>query len=255
MRIETVIWTSLWLLVATAALATQAQAWPANSGGGVPIAEAQKNDTGSYFTIEGVVRSSSQSRFFTVQDRTGKMIVVIPQYITREQGVPESGERIRVFGKYDHKKLDATVKGMRVTRLTRLGRMAGAKGDPSPNQAPIPNGAKASTPPAAAFPRDSDASIIQPTAAADLKERLRAKRIEFAEAKKGAEAAGAEYADALYAAGDGPVDSDVQGKLREAEAKMASVADSILPLLDEAREAGIPNDLIQLYQRSTGISN
>ena len=255
MRIEAIIWMSLWSLVAAAAIATQAQAAPEHPGGGT-ISEAQKNaDTGSYFAIEGVVRSSRQNRFFTVQDRTGEMVVVIPEYITREQGVPESGERVRVFGKYDHKKLDATVKGMRVTRLTRLGRMAGAKGDPAPNQAPIPNGSRASTPPAAAFLRDSDASIIQPTAAADLKERLRAKRIEFAAAKKEAEAAGVEYADALYAAGDGPVDADIQGKLREAEAKMASVADSILPLLDEAREAGIPNDLIQLYQRSTGISN
>ena len=217
----------------------------------MPIAEARENaDTGDYFSIEGIVVSNRQNRFFTIQDRSGEMVVVIPEYITREQGVPKNNERVRVSGKYDQKKLDTSVKGMRVIRLHRFGSMGGAKGDPSPSLAPIRS---TETSPAAPW-RESGATVFRPTAPAELKERMRAKRIEFGVAKKEVEAAASIYADALYAAGDGPVDPAVQDRLEQAEARMGEIVDSLSPLLDEARAAGISDDLISLYKQSAGMS-
>ena len=83
------IWIAVWTSVAVAGVLTGAQAWPAKSGGEIPIADARKYaDTGDYLTVEGVVVSSSQNRVFTIRDESGEMVVVIPQYIIRDQGVP-----------------------------------------------------------------------------------------------------------------------------------------------------------------------
>ena len=83
-------WTAVWGLFAIALVSSGAHAWPASKGGGIPIAEAQKYaDTGDYFSIEGIVVDSRQSRIFTIEDASAEMLVVIPEYITREKGVPE----------------------------------------------------------------------------------------------------------------------------------------------------------------------
>ena len=62
------------------------------------------------------------------------------------------------------------------------------------------------------------------------------------------------YADALYAAGDGPVDAAVQDRLRQAEARVDEIMVSIPALINEARAAGISEDLIDLYKQSAGMS-
>lgn len=249
------IWTAVWAIGAIAGVLSEAHAWPAATSGGMSIAEAREHaDTGDYFSIGGVVVSSSQNRVFTIRDQTGEMLVVIPQYITRETGIPQAHERVVVRGKYDNKKLDASVKGMRVTHLSRLGRVDGHKGKPSPAAHAVTVTGSGAASPAGAFLNESSATTYQPTASADLKERLRAKRLEFGTAKADAEAVASLYADALYAAGDGPVDSEIQGRLQRAEARVAAILASLPPLIDEARAAGVSQDLLELYKQSAGMS-
>jgi uncharacterized protein YdeI (BOF family) len=162
---RTGIWTAVWAIGVVAFVLGEAHAWPAITGGGTPIAEAQQNaDTGDYFSIEGMVVSNSQNRVFTIRDDSGEMLVVIPEYLTREKGVPDNNERVRVSGKYDTKKLDSSVKGMRVTRLDRFGSDAGVTGASTPRARSLAPAPSAATPPAAAYMQESDVNMIRPTA-------------------------------------------------------------------------------------------
>lgn len=251
---RTGIWTVAWAIGLVALVLSEAHAQPASTGGGTPIAQAQRSaKTGDYFSIEGIVVSNRQNRFFTIRDDSGEMLVVIPEYITREQGVPANNERVRVSGKYDTKKLDASVKGMRVIRLHRLGRDLGATGASRARADSPPPAPPTTTPPAALPMAGPGVTVIRPTVSADLKERLRAQRIEFSAAKAEVDAAASNYADALYAAGDGPVDPAIQARLQQAEAEMGDVVGSLSKLLEEAEASGVPSDLLILYQQSAGM--
>ena len=91
------IWTGLVSITITLAFATAANAWPARPGGTVEIAVANKSaDTGDYFSVEGDVISTQKDRIFKLRDDTGEMWVLLPEFLTRDKGVPAVNERILI---------------------------------------------------------------------------------------------------------------------------------------------------------------
>ena len=250
------IWTAL-VFVGSALVLGEAHAWPAGPGGVIPIAQANESaDTGDYFAVEGVVVKTSGKRFFTIRDESGEMLLLIPDYLTREKGMPERLERIRVSGKYDNKKLDTSVKGMRVSGMQRFGKVTGMKGQASPDSAELVPTRSSETPPASVHLSESQGTMMRPKASRDLVDRMADMRRAFEAAKKEVEQAAELYADALYAAGDdGKVDPAILDRLEAAEARMAEIARGIPPLVEEARAAGISDNLINLYKQSAGMTH
>ena len=98
--------------------------------------------------------------------------------------------------------------------------------------------------------------MIRPKASRDLVDRMGAMRRAFDAAKQEVEQAAELYADALYVAGeDGNVDPATLERLEAAEARMAEIARGIPPLVEEARAAGISDNLINLYKQSAGMTH
>jgi uncharacterized protein YdeI (BOF family) len=241
------------LIVFSVCIAVVASAQLYGVGGMTRIADVQKKaETGEYFAIEGDVSNSRNGRFFTVRDDSGEMIILIPQYITRDVGVPQQNERIRVSGKYDRKKLDHSVEGMRVARLERLGKQSGARGKAVENTPSTTSSPRAAAPPAAQAGEASSPVSILPVASADLKEQLRAKRIAHDAARAEVEDAAGAYAKALFQAGDSDsVDDAIQTRLMKAEAHRNQINSEILPLIEEARRAGVAPEIIKIYEDMT----
>lgn len=240
------------ILIANLVLAGAAMAWLAAPGGAISIAEARKlAESGDYFAIAGVVEESLGSRYFKVRDDTGEMTILIPEYLTRDNGPPLVGEKVHVAGKYDRKKLDHSIQGMRVSKLYRLGKVTGGRGEASPEAGTIVP--PRSVPPAAALTEPGDQTSLTPNASRELVDRLRNARRQFEAASKEVDDAAEIYARAAYAAGpEGQVDPRVVQRLENAEASMAEVATIIPPLVAEARKAGVSDELITMYQQSLG---
>jgi hypothetical protein len=98
--------------------------------------------------------------------------------------------------------------------------------------------------------------MIRPKASRDLVDRMADMRRAFEAAKNEVEQAAELYADALYVAGDdGNVDPAILDRLEVAEARMAEIARGIPPLVEEARAAGISDNLINLYKQSAGMTH
>jgi uncharacterized protein YdeI (BOF family) len=233
-----------------------AMAWLAAPGGVISIEKARKMaETGDYFAIEGVITKSLGGRIFVVSDDTGEMKVLIPEYLTREKGEPAVSEKIRVSGKYDRKKLDHSVQGMRVSNLYRMGKVTGGRGEGAASSAAT-TPTRLPTPPAAAMTEAGAPKTVVPNAPRELVDRIRAARVEYEAASKDVDDAAEVYARALYKARDGgQVDPAVVERLQKAEARMAEVAQIIPPLVEEAREAGVDDTLIQMYQQSLGLGH
>ncbi len=230
---------------------TAAVAWKASYMQVVSIDKAfAMAETGDYFAIEGEVASASGDRLFVIDDGTGEMKVVIPQYVLRDRGVPVVGERVRVSGKFDHKKLDSTVQGMRVAKLERLGSGEGYRGQGEGEA----SAAGKPTPPAAVTESPPPRHVVPGgTTPKPLMERLRLKRLEYEAATRRVDDAAAAYAKALYEAGEGgQVPPGIQEALRLAEAERGRVMDEIPPLVEQARRAGADPGVIELYEKMTG---
>jgi uncharacterized protein YdeI (BOF family) len=104
-----------------------ASAWNAPPAGVITIAEARERaETGDYMVIEGIVIAKKSDTYFEIEDATGRMVIVIPDYLIRSEGAPAESELVRVAGKYDHKKLDKSVEGLRVMTLWRGDKGQGA---------------------------------------------------------------------------------------------------------------------------------
>ena len=239
------------VLIALSLLLLDARPAVAQLGGimGVgTIAHAQEQAViGDYFAIEGTVTKSRSRGLYTVQDESGEMLVLIPEFITREVGVPELYEKIRVSGKFDRKKLDHGIQGMRVARLERLGKNLGGRGATSEVSIPEP-----SAPPAARSVEDNNAELIVPVLSEELKRRLSAQRMAFDAANEEVEEASGDYAKALYQAGEnGEVSRDVQERMARAEAHRDDIAKTIPPLVEEARKAGVAPELLKMYENMT----
>ncbi len=229
-----------------------ATAWDAPPAGAISIAEARERaETGDYIVIEGVVVEKKSDTYYEIEDATGRMIIVIPEHLIRSEGAPEDSETVRVGGKFDHKKLDKSVEGVRVMNLWRGDTGLGARGS-APTGAAV---AQPSAPAAAAKTGRSagtDPSVYRPTADAEMVDKLARARREWLESIAELETASTEYARALYAAGDsGTVDPAIVARNDAAEDRIAAASQRIPVLVEEARRAGVSEDVLRLYIQMT----
>jgi len=236
-----------------------AVAWQAPPAGVVPITEARERaDIGDYLVLEGVVVERNTDGLFEIRDDTGSMLIVIPEFITRDEGTPEKTERIRVAGKYDHAKLDRSVQGLRVMTLWRGEKVTGGRNPERAAEPPTAGVTPAPTPPAAAIGgRDAAAggsgeTVYRATAAPEMVDRLAAARQEWLAAVAELEEASGAYARALYTAGeDGRVDPAVAARNEAAEERLHAASARIPSLVEEARQAGVSERVLSLYVRMT----
>ena len=217
-----------------------------------PIADARKSvEIGQHFAIEGVVVDIVDKRFFTLRDDTGEMIVAIPDYITRAHGMPVKHERVRVQGKFDRKKLDHSIEGMRVYSLRRLGTATGGRGNPEPEATEI---VPQPVPAAAMEGKPSGVESRQPMLQKELRDRMRAHARAYDTARKQAEAASLRYARAATAAGpEGRIDPKVIAEMEAADARVREIQSGVPALADEARKAGLEESAVQLYEKGLGL--
>lgn len=92
----------------------------------MPIAKVlELAEEGDRFTVEGQVveifTGQGQNQVYQIADDTGEIHVMIPNFLHREQGTLERGERLRVSGQYAHALGTRNVWGIRVFELERLG--------------------------------------------------------------------------------------------------------------------------------------
>lgn len=243
-RIVTVI--AVVLGIGLAGLATSVSATPL-----VSIQQTLESaKIGQWVAVEGVVVESLGESRFRIRDDSGQMPVVIPEHITREQGVPQMHERIRVSGKIDTKKLDHDMRGMRVQFLERMGVDTGGRGAPAPDVAPveIPN---VVTPPAAPA---GEQALSQPMLGDELVSEMRALRRQYAAAKKDAEDLAAIYARAEYVAGpNGTTDPDLLRQVEEAEARVREIQARAPALIRAAKDNGLEAGAILMYEQAVGL--
>jgi len=252
MPITARITTSLALLLGILTLAPAADAWRPGPDGTIPIADAWEIvETGDFFVIEGVVIEVKGKKLFRVQDDSGEMLVLIPEFLRRDKGTPKRNERIRVSGKFDRKKLDTGTQGMRAQQLHRLGVDSGHQGEKRAEPRPIPRTAT----PAAPRPHAAEPKVVQPTVSQDLVTKLGEKRRQYDAAKKEVEDAQVAYGRALRQAGSsGEVDPSVRQRTERAEQRLVEIRGEIAPLVEEAEQAGVPESTLRRYEELIGVS-
>jgi len=229
----------------------------AHSAGGAgshSIAQALESVAiGQHFSVEGVVVERTSDRFFMIRDESGVMPVVIPENMTRSQGVPEIDERIRVSGKFDSKKLDSSVRGMRVAYLERMGVVTGGRGSPAPADAQVVPIERAA-PPAAMQSESSVVTTSKPVLGEALVNEMRLSRRSYDAARGDAEEAASIYARAAFLAGkDASVDPAVVAQLEQAEARVKAIQSGVPALSARAREAGLEENLIGMFEDAMGL--
>ena len=242
---------SLLTLIASIA---QAEAPSPRSSWGVARIRSEARE-GQVVTLQGRVVSVSRSRFFTLEDVSGKqMISVIPEHLLRETGKPKRGETIRVRGKYDHKTLLDVEKskksdsegiwGIRVSSVDRNVPSSGR--NPSPAD-PMASSAGSDTKAAPAAPM-SAVTIGTPNIREELKERLTVARKSALAAQKKLEDANAEWARGEYRKVEGAERETLSGSQKRAQQEHDEAIAAMLPLVEEAHEAGLDPKLIKLYE-------
>jgi hypothetical protein len=117
------------VVLAAIALGAPAFAWKGEHVAGVrPIAEVQaKAESGDFVTVEGTITdvgTGSGSRYVvTLEDRTGSVLVRVPEHLLRhlnEGRAPEVGGHVRVGGTWGHAYLDQDVWGIHAQTAERV---------------------------------------------------------------------------------------------------------------------------------------
>jgi uncharacterized protein YdeI (BOF family) len=226
-------------------MALGANAWKGGPGGAIPIAEAMAQaDKGDYFVVEGVVVDTKSKELYRIRDDSGTMLVRIPEFLRRENGAPKKNERIRVSGKFDNKPLDASVRGMRVQQLHRMGLVSGGAGDALGADAEPPVTTTV-TPPAAPSAGTTTKNVHQPSVGAELVDQIQAANGELRAAREALREANVAYGRALKDAGEhGSMDPAVAEREIHAEQRVRDAEKALAPLLEQARESGVPESLI-----------
>ena len=243
---------ALWLLgvVGAVAVSTKAVAQQA-----VPIADALENfHKYDFFMVEGTIVDSQNQFLYRIEDETGRMPIYIKEHMVREHGEIKRGDRLRVWGRYETKKLDSDVQGMMVSRLYRLPDQVGATGasnpgaDTSAEVVPVDRSAL----PAA--PSVDPGDVIKPMASEEFKQRARAALRAYRDAEGAAVAAGEAYARAARESGsNGQVEAEALKRLEAAEAHVVETRGAIPALINEGREAGIDEGLLQMIEHEAGL--
>jgi uncharacterized protein YdeI (BOF family) len=232
-------------------LAQGAHAWRGGPGGVMQIKEALEiAEIGDYLVIEGIVdrRLQKNGELFMIHDDSGSMPVAIPEYLRREKGTPVAGERIRVSGKFDQKKLQRGKKGLRAVSLHRMGKESGHSGEAAPAAATTPTRTP-SVPPAAPRTGEARPEVFRATTTEDFKVRAQAARESLDSAKAEQMAANQVYAKALYAVGTpSAVDPAIAARNEAAEARVLEARDLIAELAAEGRADGVDKNVIDMWE-------
>jgi uncharacterized protein YdeI (BOF family) len=237
-------------------LATSAQANSPRVGAAWSVEQIRSSaKEGGFVTMRGQVVSISRGRFFMLEDTAGgKIIVDIPDYLTRDLGTPNRGETIAVSGKFDHKKLLDSNKskseepgknwGIRVSALDRnietSGRNPNAPDAASPETVPT-----SSNVPAAPL---TTGTLATPNTPKDLKARLSAARQKALAARDDLGDANASHARGLHQKLDATKMTTLAADQKRAQDTYNAAISAVRPLVDEARESGVDPKLLELYE-------
>lgn len=234
------------LAVPTAALAQQV----------IPISEALEGELkiSEFFTVIGTVVDTKGQGLYMIEDDSGRMPVMIKDYLVREHGEIKKHDQIQIWGRFEEKKLDNDVQGMVVAKLYRMESDAGGSGANNPGadvtlETPTVRTSTAHAP-AAIDPTD----MMAPKTSEDYKLRARAALRAYRQAESDAVDAGQIYARSAREAGsDGQVDPAVLERLQAAEAKVVATRGEIPALVNEARAAGVDDSIIRMIEMEAGI--
>jgi len=215
---------------------------------------------GDFVTVQGEILGSSSSRLYELEDDTGMVLVVIPDHVQRDLGAPKKGETVRVFGRWDHdpfvmpERAEALADGRKAEstwgiRVQKLERNLSASSrnpihsmkdeEPVPTRTPVP-----STPAAI----EGSAQVHNPQVEAELKQRLAAAKDKVLATQKAYDDASTDYARALHQGVEGAELESIERRRANARSAYADAASAIPPLTHEAREAGIDEPLIRIYE-------
>jgi hypothetical protein len=202
--------------------------------------------------IEGRVTSNNGEGLFMLDDGSGQMYAYIPSHVLRDAGSmqrkePRIGERIRVGGIYSREPLNRQLHGIIVSKLERdVGEPRREPRTPPPS----PKAPAAEEEPAPAAPDVSHS--ITPDVSRDWVEKLSAARGELLDARKELREAEVAYGRELKRA-DNPslMDPAVVAREERAEKREADARAAIAPMLLEARQGGVSEDVLSLYERAT----
>jgi len=246
-------------VLGAASVATTAAAeepWRLRPGRSVDQIRSEARE-GESVTVEGRVVSISSSRLFTLEDDAGsQIVVVIPNHVQREQGTPESGEVIRVRGKYDHKTfVDTGSKdrgavektwGVRVSEVVRNVETGGRNPHRPDSSAATPR-EKPSAKEAPAAPAGL-VTVGTPNTPRALKDQLGAARQRALKAQNDLESANV----ALNRAEADGIQAAERDALAESQTRAQQEYDDAIaaigPLVEEAREAGVDPKVIELFE-------
>jgi uncharacterized protein YdeI (BOF family) len=218
---------------------------------------------GDYVTVEGrVLRAKPADNLYMIEDDTGTIIVKIPNHIVRDTGKPARQETIRVSGVYGHKTFvdvrsikpssDGSEWGIRVRQLDR--KLAGSGSNPNPDTA---GDGDVSTSEARKASRESapaalDSNVRSPKLKSEAKQRMADARKRVLELKRETAEAEAAYARGLHTQMGPDELAYLEAKLEASEQELAEARAAIGPLAEEARESGVDERTIRLYE--AGIS-
>lgn len=215
---------------------------------------------GDFVTVQGEVVGSTSKRLFELQDDSGTVLVVIPDHVQRDLGTPKKSETVRVFGRWDHdpskaperaeaqtegRKAESTW-GIRVQRLER--NLSSSSRNPIHSlidEEPLPTRKPASSTPAAI---ETEVQVHDPQIEAEFKQRLATAKDKVIAAQKAYDDASGDYARALHRGVEGAELETLELRRTNARSAFADAAAAIPPLTAEARESGIDESLIQIYE-------
>ncbi len=220
----------------------------------VSIAQAQQMaEKGDHFVIEGEITTNVRAgvdSVFVLNDGTGEMMIRIPDFVRREQGLPDGGEYVRVAGQYDYDTLNREAWSLVVRKMER--NLEPPRKLHAPPPAALATGDAAPAEPQAKESWGSQSQSITPAADREIIEELRAARQHLLAARRDLMTVNVEYARAFdKVEKPNDVDADLRDRLAEAEARETDARKAIAPLIVEAERAGVSSKLLEVYKRGT----
>ena len=220
----------------------------------VTISQVQQlAEKGDHFVIEGEITTNVRAgvkNVLVLNDGTGELTIRIPDFVRREQGLPDGGEYVRVAGQYDYESLNREVWSLVVQKMERHLEAPRRSNTPPPAPLAIRDAAR----PELLVKENwgSQTQFITPAADREIIEKLRVARQNLLAARRDLMTVNVEYArafDRVEQTSD--VDADLRNRLAEAEAREMDARKAVAPLIVEAERAGVSSKLLEVYKRST----
>jgi len=218
---------------------------------------------GDFVTIQGEIVGIKSGRLFELRDDTGKVLAVIPDHLKREVGTPKLRETVRVFGKWDHDPFVAPERaenrtegdwaestwGIRVQKLER--NLSSSSRNPAHSRDTQPS-VTTTRKPASGSPAAIEGAarvVHSPQVEQEFKQRLAAAKMRVLDSQKVYDDASADYARALHQGVAGAELEALELGRANALSSLTDATSAIPPLTAEAREAGVDETLIQMYEK------